>query len=447
LLIMIIRLPFFNSNESNFSPSTLRIGLVLGILLYGGFGFLDMFAMPSRHGSLWIIRSIILSLIVISYLLSFYKPFYHFRKVFLLLLMSLGQFGILIMIAISQPGDMAYFTYYAGLILIILWSSFVFMLSFYTAAYIAISTIILYNLTALFFQDYISSPKDSFEMTVLLNNNFFLASAAVLSIIGAYQLEKKEKQIRKVHNELKEEKRQLERALEKAEESDRLKSAFLANMSHEIRTPMNGILGFAELLKKPDLSEQKQQQFIGIIEKSGARMLNIINDLIDISKVEAGQMELVFSETNINKQLEFLYNFFHQEAHQKGLRLTGHNSLNGKQIIINTDKEKVYAILTNLIKNAIKFTNKGSIEFGFELIDSNLQFFVRDTGIGISPGKQKAVFERFQQVDSSTSSGYEGSGLGLTIAKAYVELLGGRIWVESEEGKGTDFYFTLPMGK
>ncbi len=442
---MKIQLPFFNSNESNFSPSTLRIGLVLGILLYGGFGFLDVFAMPSRHGSLWIIRSVILSLIVFSYFLSYYKPFYHFRKIFLLLLMSLGQFGILIMIAISQPGDMAYFTYYAGLILIILWSSFVFMLSFYTAAYIAISTIILYNLTALFFQDYISSPKGSYEMTVLLNNNFFLASAALLSIIGAYQLEKKEKQIRKVHNELKEEKRQLERALEKAEESDRLKSAFLANMSHEIRTPMNGILGFAELLKKPNLTDEKQQQFIGIIQKSGTRMLNIINDLIDISKVESGQMELVFSETNVNKQLEFLYNFFHQEAQQKGLRLTGHFSINGTQVIIITDKEKVYAILTNLIKNAIKFTNKGSIEFGFDLHDSDLKFYVKDTGIGISPEKQKAVFERFHQVDSSTSSGYEGSGLGLTIAKAYVELLGGKIWVESEEGKGTDFYFTLPM--
>ncbi|HSH19757.1 MAG TPA: ATP-binding protein, partial [Draconibacterium sp.] len=234
-------------------------------------------------------------------------------------------------------------------------------------------------------------------------------------------------------------------AKERAEESDRLKSAFLANMSHEIRTPMNGILGFAELLKEPKLSGKEQQMFIDIIEKSGERMLNIINDLINISKIESGQMDVCFSETNINEQLEFLYNFFKLEAKQKNLKLIVNYPVGSQHLNISTDKEKVYAILTNLIKNAIKFTKDGTIEFGYQLAESKVVFYIKDTGIGIPRNKQQAIFERFVQANSGMSSVYEGAGLGLAIAKAYVEMLGGEIWIESEQGKGTCFYFTLPV--
>jgi len=234
-------------------------------------------------------------------------------------------------------------------------------------------------------------------------------------------------------------------AKEKAEESDRLKSAFLANMSHEIRTPMNGILGFTELLKIPDLSGQKQRKYIGIIEKSGARMLNIINDIISISKVESGQMEVVLSETNVNKQIEYLYTFFKPECDKKGVHLSYQNALPDIVAIIKTDKEKVYAILTNLVKNAIKFTFEGSITFGYKKKDYFLEFFVRDTGAGIRSELKDLIFERFRQGSESITRNYEGAGLGLSISKAYVEMLGGKIWVESEEKKGAAFYFTLPI--
>ncbi len=234
-------------------------------------------------------------------------------------------------------------------------------------------------------------------------------------------------------------------AKEKAEESDRLKSAFLANMSHEIRTPMNGIMGFAELLKEPKLSGEEQQMFIEIIEKSGERMLNIINDLINISKIESGQMEVYISETNINEQLEFLYNFFKLEAKQKNLKLTVNCPVSNSNATILTDREKVYAILTNLIKNAIKFTKSGSIDFGYQLAENKIIFYIKDTGIGIPLNKQKSVFERFVRADSGKSDVYEGAGLGLAISKAYVEMLGGEIWIESENGKGTCFFFTLPV--
>ncbi len=238
--------------------------------------------------------------------------------------------------------------------------------------------------------------------------------------------------------------RDLVAAKERAEESDRLKSAFLANMSHEIRTPMNGILGFAELLKEPKLSGEEQQMFIELIEKSGERLLNIINDLINISKIESGQMDMSYSKANINKQLRFLFNFFKLEAQQKKLKLKVSCPVSDEEAVINTDKEKVYAILTNLIKNAIKFTKNGTIEFGYLQDDGKVMFFIKDTGIGIPVSKQKRIFERFVQANSGMSSVYEGAGLGLAISKAYVEMLGGEIWIESEQGKGTCFYFTIP---
>jgi len=242
--------------------------------------------------------------------------------------------------------------------------------------------------------------------------------------------------------------KQLITAKERAEQSDRLKSAFLANMSHEIRTPMNGILGFADLLKEPNLSGEKQQKYVDIIQKSGIRMLNIINDIVDISKIEAGLMQVDINDSNINEQVEFIYTFFKPEVEARGLQFVIKKTLLTKEAMVKTDREKLYAILTNLIKNAIKFTNEGSIEFGYQLIKdngiANLEFYVKDTGIGISKDKQDMIFERFIQADSSNLRALQGTGLGLAITKAYVEILGGKIWVESEEGAGSTFYFTIP---
>jgi len=233
-------------------------------------------------------------------------------------------------------------------------------------------------------------------------------------------------------------------AKDKAEESDRLKTAFLANMSHEIRTPMNGILGFAELLKVPGLTGDQLQEYIELIKISGDRMLNIINDIVNISKIESGLMNVTFSEMNINEQITNLYNFFKPEVEQKGLQLFYKTALQGSLAMVTTDKEKVYAVLTNLVKNAVKFTKTGTIEFGYQKEGKTLVFFVKDTGIGIQPEMQEFIFERFRQGSDLLTRNYEGAGLGLSISKAYVEMLGGKIWAESESGNGSEFYFTIP---
>ena len=237
---------------------------------------------------------------------------------------------------------------------------------------------------------------------------------------------------------------ELKRAKDRAEESDRLKTAFLANMSHEIRTPMNGILGFAELLKNPELTGDEQKEFISIIEKSGARMLNIINDIVDISRIEAGLMQLDIRATDINDQLGYIYSFFKPEVEAKGIKFLLRDYLPPHECCVYTDREKSYAILINLVKNAIKYTERGSIEFGCYRKGDFIEFYVQDTGIGIPEDRQDAIFERFIQADIVDKMARQGAGLGLSISKAYIEMLGGEIWVKSAERIGSSFYFTLP---
>lgn len=237
-------------------------------------------------------------------------------------------------------------------------------------------------------------------------------------------------------------------AKEKAEQSDRLKSAFLANISHEIRTPMNGILGFAELLKDKDITGEEQTEYLEMIEESGDRMLHTIQDIVDISKIESGVVTLNYSDVNLNDQLHYVNDFFKHQAEIKGLQMFYKNGLPDSQATIKSDQQKIASIFTNLLNNAIKYTKEGSITFGYEFKDVNnkkeVRLFVKDTGIGIPQAKQNIIFDRFMQADVNENRAYEGSGLGLSIAKAYVEMLDGKIWLESEEGVGSKFCVSLP---
>jgi len=239
----------------------------------------------------------------------------------------------------------------------------------------------------------------------------------------------------------------LRAAKEKAEESDRLKTAFLMNMSHEIRTPMNGIIGFLNLMNEPELGKTEMQMFIDLVNKSGQRLLNTINDIIEVSKIESGLLEINESQFNVEEIMSYHLNFFKPIAQEKNLELFCNQEVIREDAYMISDKFKIEGVLTNLLNNAIKFTHKGYIEFGNYIENNNIVFYVKDTGIGIPMEKQSQIFDRFVQADINTSRPYEGSGLGLTISKAYVEKMGGTIKMESQKGEGTMFWFTIPLKK
>ena len=258
------------------------------------------------------------------------------------------------------------------------------------------------------------------------------------------QLEEQAEEARQLNEVLREAILDLEKAKEKAEESNRLKSAFLANMSHEIRTPMNGILGFLELLQEIDITHEEQQKYIALVNNSGQRLLRTINDIIEMSKIEAGQVEPVTREVNLSGMMLESYQFFKPRIEEKGVSFNYVEKITGREALVQTDKHKLEGILINLINNALKFTQQGSIEFGNYTEGDSMVFYVRDTGMGIPAEHQPAIFERFSRGDANLTRSFEGSGLGLSIAKAYAELLGGRIWFESAEGRGSTFWFSLP---
>jgi PAS domain S-box-containing protein len=238
--------------------------------------------------------------------------------------------------------------------------------------------------------------------------------------------------------------KELIEAKERAEESDRLKSAFLANMSHEIRTPMNGILGFSELLRAPDLSKEDQQNFTDVILRSGHQLLRIINDVMEVSRLETGQVKVLSDRVNLINMMDDLSRFFKISAEKKKIHLE--MQVPGEEFFCVLDGGKLTQIFNNLIHNALKFTAPhGQVKFGFEVKEKDVLFFVRDNGIGIDQAHHKMIFDRFMQVSKTGLGNMGGTGLGLSICKSLVDLMGGRLWLESEAKKGAQFFFTVPI--
>ena len=240
---------------------------------------------------------------------------------------------------------------------------------------------------------------------------------------------------------------QLIKAKDKAEESDRLKTAFLHNISHEIRTPMNAIIGFSALLSEPDLTDESKAYFIENITNGSNHLLSIINDIVDISSIEAGIVRISKEKILINSTLKRLEDQFSLRSREKGIELRTVKSLPDEDAIIIADNTKFIQVITNLLNNAFKFTERGTIEFGYKPGKDFIEFYVSDTGIGIPGDQLTRIFDRFYQVDFKMARLSEGTGLGLSISKSFVELMGGKIWVVSEMGKGSTFFFTLPSGK
>ncbi|HBX49943.1 MAG: hypothetical protein A2275_04250 [Bacteroidetes bacterium RIFOXYA12_FULL_35_11] len=240
----------------------------------------------------------------------------------------------------------------------------------------------------------------------------------------------------------------LQEAKAKAEESDRLKSAFLANMSHEIRTPMNAIIGFSNLLGESHLSQVQKDEFIQIIQNSGNQLLTIINDIIDFSKIEVGQLNVIEKPFDLSEMMKELFASYQSEVFTKGkdnIYLNHSGEFIGEKCIILSDEIRLKQVMANLLGNAVKFTKEGSIEFGCEIREKdNLVFYVKDTGIGIPEEMHNLIFEPFRQAGISSSHLYGGTGLGLSISKNLVELMHGWMWLESQPEKGSEFFFSIP---
>jgi PAS domain S-box-containing protein len=250
-------------------------------------------------------------------------------------------------------------------------------------------------------------------------------------------LQKANESILQVNNELLD-------AKQKAEESDRLKTAFLANMSHEIRTPMNAISGFTELIADPELENEKRKYYADIIQGSCSHLLMVVNDILDISRIETGQLQVVKHSTEISAIITQVVDLFTPKAQQKNLEIFCSFPQTEHQLFIETDSIRFAQILNNLISNAIKFTKEGYIEVGYRRSEKDLIFYVKDTGLGVLPEHKEKIFQRFRQADPVRDRLYGGTGLGLAICKSLVDMLGGQIWVESTPGDGACFYFTLP---
>ncbi|HLN22329.1 MAG TPA: PAS domain S-box protein [Bacteroidales bacterium] len=280
-----------------------------------------------------------------------------------------------------------------------------------------------------------------FESHGLLGNKVFEISHTGMLYHG-------KKAMLEVFHDITERKRnegELIKSKERAEENDRIKSAFLHNISHEIRTPMNAIVGFTNLLNDPNISTEDHRTYTDIISRSSNHLLSIINDVIEISSVEAGMIKIEESEFKIHELINKLIHEFSGPASEKGLVIDMSLPENDSERTIIADQPKLNQVLVNLLDNAIKFTSQGKITFGYSVKDQFLEFFVTDTGIGIDPSLQPKVFDRFFQVDNSVTRLHEGTGIGLSICKAYVELMGGKIWLKSVPSRGSVFCFTIPL--
>jgi len=437
-----------------------RIAFILVIILYGAFGYLDSLIIPKYATAFQIIRFLfVIPLLLIVFFLSFTRLFQKVWQVLLLISVVAGGLGISIMTMLAPEN----YTYYAGLMLVFSAGYFFIKLRFFLATIAGWSILLMYNMGAIF---YAHTPNE-----LLISNNFFFISANIIGMFAAYYIEYYTRRnfflSQKLDNEkllvldanknlertVEERTKELLKAKEKAEESDRLKTAFLQNMSHEIRTPMNAIIGFTGFLDDPELSTEQRNSFVSIIQNSTNQLLSIITDILSISSIETNQEKANIDKVCINNIVVDLLAIFKTQAQNQNISLYAKQQLTDKQSEIYTDKTKVTQILTNLLTNALKFTQDGFIEFGYTLVvgtrhalslQTEMEFYVKDTGIGIKPEMHEKIFERFRQADKTINKLYGGTGLGLAISKAFAELLGGKIWVQSELEKGSTFYFTIP---
>jgi len=290
--------------------------------------------------------------------------------------------------------------------------------------------------------DFLTKPFDLIEVALRIKNLLYTK----------YLHQQMEMHNQILEEKVKERTRQLEEtnlelfiAKDKAESSDRLKTAFIQNISHEIRTPLNGIIGFSDLLVDPDIPEIDKAQFITYIQESSNRLLNTIEDYVNIAMIVSGNMNVNYQTVDVNAVLRETKYIFEKSASERNIKFNLTISTDGIGATIETDILLFKRILYHLLDNAIKFTLEGTIDMGFEVQQDRVEFYIKDTGIGVEEEVKEKIFDIFIQEDIAMTRGHEGSGLGLSIVKGLLVLLGGNIHLESVKGEGSIFYFTLPI--
>ena len=450
-----------------------RFAVILITVIYIFFGYLDSVVAGDLFRLFILIRILVLPVFLLLISLSYTKNFIRYWQTFLFITYIVGAVGIIIMLVLLPDAII----YGSGLILVFLAAAVLVRLRFILFSIGSWLSIFIY-ITAAFIYNV--------DYGIVLSNTFFFSASIIIGMFAAYNNEKFNRQnfnqylqiadknieiadanknleekvidrTRKLdfrNKELNDEieirakiQKELIVAKEKAEESDKLKSAFLANMSHEIRTPMNGIVGFANLLREAE-DEKEVNEFIDIITKNGEHLLNLINDIIDLSKIEAGILKITKSEFELNILTNEIYTMFSVDKYvvDRKLKLSCVNGEEDSKSIVYTDRMRLKQILINLVSNACKYTDEGSIEFGYTLLNEKLFFYVKDTGIGISEDIQEHIFDRFMQVTISRTPERESTGLGLAITKTYLKMMGGDVEVRSKLNIGSKFTFTIPVG-
>jgi signal transduction histidine kinase len=454
------------------SLGTARTAFIILSLLYGFFGYLDSIVAGDFFRLFITIRAVVVPVLLSVVLLSYTKSFKNYWQTLIFAAYLIGGIGIIIMLVLLPKAV----GYSSGLILVFLAGAVLIKLRFLSVSIASWIVIVTYIVASLAW---------GVDNETVISNSFFFIGANLIGMFASYsnevfnrqnfnlylQIAKQNAEIEdanksleeKVHNrtrllnsrnkELREEverrakiQKELVFAKEKAEESDKLKSAFLANMSHEIRTPMNGIVGFANLLREAE-DEAELEEFIDVIIQNGEHLLNLINDIIDLSKIEAGILKIEKSEFELNRLTKEIYDMFVLEENiiAKNLKFTYKDGLADEESIVYTDRVRLKQIIINLVNNACKYTDAGRIEFYYTLKKDILNFHVIDTGIGIKDEQQAYIFDRFMQASTSRTPGRESTGLGLAITKTYLKLMGGSIAVSSELHVGSEFSFELPV--
>ncbi len=434
------------SRKADLSTRYLRLNMIAGAMLYLFFGLLDPYALPINYPKAWCIRSNFFIFLAVLAIYSFKRTLRKEAHSRLLLMMAYGgSLGMYLIVLVASQDEFAYLHYSLGQPIMIVWAMTALRLQVKDMAYYTLFVLAGYAVISVGVQGLNSYPAGSTEYVSFLTGIFFLTGICSMALFGAWRFNSYSDRIKQKREQLLAEKQKLRNAYTKIEESDRLKSAFLANMSHEIRTPMHAVLGFSQLLRRPDISPEKQKKFIDLIESKGHQLLNLIDNILDLSRIDAQMVELepkYFPVTEVFNNLE-------GQMLSSMLTRHGRDSLNVRfdcpadAPIIYADYNRLCLILFHLLDNAIKFTPRGTVLCTYQNIDNKNIFKIADTGIGIPLKIQQNVFDRFTQSSDELNRTHSGSGLGLSIASGLLKLMNGHISLESEEGKGSIFTVTF----